>query len=190
MTHPYYWIPNNYLWMVAMVLVLVTIGVAYSLSQQGKPLTTKKLPNGILEIEVPWNTERAAEVVTIWKDKELLSVARKQVYYDFLFLVLYPLALSLACVWLAGKIPVWLAGDVPVKLCMMGILVSWGVLLAAPLDVIENIAILSMLEGKQTAPIPQIATIAAAIKFTLIFGAVGYLGIGGLRVLTQMIKVA
>ena len=97
-----------------MGLVLVTVGVAYALSRQGKPLSTDKLPNGILEIEVPWSTERATEVVASWERKDLLPVARKQVYYDFLFLVLYPL--SLACAWLAGS--------VPVKLSMLGVLVS------------------------------------------------------------------
>ena len=180
MTKPYHWIPNNYLWLVFVGLVLVTVGVAYALSLQGKPLSTDKLPNGILEIEVPWSTERATEVVALWERKDLLPVARKQVYYDFLFLVLYPLALSFACAWLAES--------APVKLSMLGVLVSWGVLLASPLDAIENITILRMLGGSQAAPVPQIATIAAAIKFTLVFGAVGYLGIGGLRALIQLIK--
>jgi hypothetical protein len=182
MTNPYHWIPNSYLWMVFMGLVLITVGVAYTISRQGKPLSTEKLPNGILEIEVPWSTERATVVVASWERKDLLPVARKQVYYDFLFLLLYPLALSLACAWLAGS--------VPVKLSLLGVLVSWGVLLAAPLDAIENIAILRMLGGSQAAPVPQIATIAAAIKFTLVFGAVGYLGIGGLLALIQLIKSA
>ena len=182
MNNPYHWIPNNYLWVVFTGLVLITVGVAYGLSRQGKSLSIDKLPSGILELEVPWSAERASEVVALWEQKGLLLIARKQVYYDFLFLVLYPLALSLACAWLAGS--------VPVKLSLLGVLVSWGVLLAAPLDAIENIAILRMLGGSQAAPVPQIATIAAAIKFTLVFGAVGYLGIGGLRALIQLIKSA
>jgi hypothetical protein len=40
--------------MVFMGLVLITVGVAYTISRQGKPLSTEKLPNGILEIEVPF----------------------------------------------------------------------------------------------------------------------------------------
>jgi len=168
--------------MVFAGLVLVTVGVAYALGQQGKPLTTNTLPNGILEIELPWSTQRAAEVVALWKQEGLLPVARKQVYADFLFLLLYPLALSFACAWLAGSAPGTLG--------LLGILVAWGVLLASPLDAIENLAILRMLSGSQRAPLPQIATIAATLKFTLVFGAFGYLGIGGLRALIRVIKPA
>jgi hypothetical protein len=182
MKNPYHWIPDNYRWMVFWGLVLITVGFAYGINRQGKPLSTDKLPNGILEIELPWSVERASEVVALWEGKDLLPVARKQVYYDFLFLVLYPLALSFACAWLAGS--------VPVKWGMLGVLVSWGVLFAAPLDAIENIAILSMLGGSQAAPVPQIATIAAAIKFTLVFGAFGFLIIGGFRALIHLIKAA
>lgn len=180
MNNPYHWIPGNYLWMVVTGLVLITVAVAYGINRQGKPLTTDKLPNGIVEIEVPWSTERASEVVASWEGKGLLGIARKQVYYDFLFLVLYPLALSILCAWLGGS--------VPVKLSLLGILVSWGVLLAGPLDAIENIAILRMLGGSLETPVPQIATIAATIKFTLVFGAFGFLIIGGLLSLIRLIK--
>lgn len=180
MKNPYHWIPENYMWMVFLGLVLITVGFAYGINRQGKPLSTDKLSKGILEIEFPWSTERASEVVSLWERKDLLPVARKQVYCDFLFLVLYPLALSFACAWLAGS--------VPVKWGMPGVLVSWGVLLAGPLDAIENIAILNMLGGFQAAPVPQIATIAATIKFTLVFGAFGFLCIGGFRALIQLIR--
>jgi hypothetical protein len=180
MNTPYRWIPNNYLWMVVMGLVLITVGVAYGLNRQGKPLSTDKSPNGILEIELPWSTERASDIVAWWEQNGLLQTAREQVYYDFLFLALYPLALSMLCAWLAGS--------VPAKLGMLGILLSWGVLLAAPFDAIENIVILRMLGGSQETPFPQIATIAAAVKFTLVFGAFGYLAIGGLSALIHNIK--
>ena len=176
----YHWIPSSYLWMVVMGLVIITVGVSYGLSRQGKPLSTDKIHNGILAIEAPWSTERASEVVASWQQKGLLRIARKQVYYDFLFLALYPLALSILCAWLAGSLPE--------KWGLLGILVSWGVLLAGPLDAIENIAILRMLGGSQETPVPQIATIAAAVKFTLVFGAFGYLLIGAFRALIHLIK--
>ena len=180
MKSPYHWIPKKYLWMVVIGLVLITVGVAYGLRLQGKPLSTDKLPKGILAIELPWTAERAFEVVASWEQKGLLGIAREQVYYDFLFLVLYPFTLSILCAWLAGS--------VPPKWTITGMLVSWAVLLSGPLDAIENIAILRMLRGSQNAPAPQIASIAAAIKFTLVFAAFGYLAAGGLRALIHLIE--
>jgi hypothetical protein len=67
--------------MIFIGFVLVTVGAAYALHRQGKPLSTDKLPNGILEIEAPWSTARAAAVVTSWEMKDLLPIARKQVYF-------------------------------------------------------------------------------------------------------------
>ena len=180
MRSPYYWIPKKYLWMVVIGLVIITIGVAYGLRLQGKPLSTDKLPKGILAIELPWSTERASEVVASWEQEGLLGIAGKQVYYDFLFLVLYPFTLSILCASLAGS--------VPAKWTIPGMLVSWAVLFSGPLDAIENIAILRMLGGSQKAPVPQIASIAATFKFTLVFAAFGYLATGGLRALIHLME--
>ena len=180
MTNPYHWVPDRYRGIVFVGLVLVTGGVSYALGQQGKPLTTETLPNGILEIELPWSEERAAEVVASWEQGGLVPVARKQVYADFLFLLLYPLALGFACAWLAGN----LSG----RLAQLGFLLAWWVLLAGLLDAIENIAILQMLGGSQGAPLPQIATIAAALKFTLVVVAFGYLVMGGCVRLSRWIR--
>jgi hypothetical protein len=66
-------------------------------------------------------------------------------------------------------------------------LVSWAVLLSGPLDAIEKPAILRMLGGSQNAPVPQIASIAAALKFTLVLAAFGYLAAGGLRALIYLL---
>lgn len=179
MTHPYIWMSKPALWITFALITLATLVVGNILQQKGNPLSTQKVPAGILAIEMPWSGEKARAIVEAW-GADLVAAAKKQVMVDFLFLLLYPLFFSIACVLLALILPE--------KLQLIGLMVSWGVLLAGLLDAIENIAILLMLEGNFATPVPQVATIAAAVKFTLVIGAVGFLGIGGITAIISRLK--
>lgn len=55
---------------------------------------------------------------------------------------------------------------------------SWAVLLAAPLDAIENAALLQMLDGQTQAPWPQLSTVCATLKFSLLIAAAGQTVLG------------
>jgi hypothetical protein len=101
-----------------------------------------------------------------------IAAARHQTYVDFAFLIAYPLALSLGCGLSEG-----LSG----KHALMGMLMAWAVLLALPLDATENFCMLSMLNGNAAAPWPQVATVCAALKFTLAAGAFLFLAVGGME---------
>ncbi len=165
-TTPYNFLHGDGDWIVIFVLTATTFLVSYLLGKQGKCLINEKAPYGIISIELPWNEKRALEIVESWKDG-LIPVAKKQVLWDFLFLLLYPLTLSIACALLARYFS-GMAG-------FLGVTISWAVLLAAPLDAVENISILKMLSASIRAPIPQIASISATIKFILVFIALGYI---------------
>lgn len=172
MTDPYHWLSTPLQWLLLAVLTAATLYVGLQLGRQGRPLTTANTLYGILEIELPWSSERAGEVIDHW-GSDLVPTAREQVRFDFLYLLLYPVALSLLCALIAGR--------APGAIGFFGIVVAWGALLMGPLDAIENLAILRMLSGSLGAPFPQVATIAATIKFTLLFGTFFYIGVGGLR---------
>lgn len=171
MKDPYYWLSEKHVVMVFLLLLAATLYIGAILTQQDKPLQTPKTPRGILEMESVWSSQRAGEVREAWGAQGIDS-ARKQVYLDFLFLVLYPVLVSFVCAWFAGG----LSG----KMAMYGVMVSWAVLLCAPLDAVENLAILKMLSGAIQQPFPAIATIAAGIKFSLLFGGFFYILVGGL----------
>jgi hypothetical protein len=150
-------------------LLVLTIALAIVLKRQAAGLDAV-LDNGILDLEVPWTQARADELLQkLGADR--IEVARVQVLLDFAFLLVYPLFLSLACALLAHG----LAGPAG----LIGVLVAWSVLLAAPLDAVENFAILRLLGGRTAAPWPQLATMCAAVKFALVTGAAGYLVLAG-----------
>lgn len=180
MTDPYHWLSTPLQWLLLAIVATATLYVGQQLGRQGRSLTTSATPYGILDIEFPWSEQRAKEVIGHWSDEKLLSTARDQVIFDFLYLLLYPVSLSLLCALIGGHAP----GVVG----FFGSVVAWGVLLMGPLDAIENLAILRMLSGSFAAPLPQLATIAATLKFTLLFGAFFYIAVGGFRTGVHLVK--
>ena len=163
--------PDLHIW----ILLLLIIGASllmWRLSAIGKPLSIKgAAPWGIVSIELAWTTKKAGQIVDAWNERGYLHTASQQTYLDFLFLLIYPLALSLACAMLAGT------GSG--SMTTAGMALSWSVLLCTPLDAIENVLILRMLKGNTGFPIPLLTSLAAALKFALIVVALGYIGFAG-----------
>ena len=73
-------------------------------------------------------------------------------------------------------------------LARWGNLLAWGVLLAALLDVVENIALIILLWGTLSNPWPEIARWCAIPKFILVFIGIVYVLYGGVVALVQRIS--
>ena len=86
---------------------------------------------------------------------------------DYLYLGVYPAFISLACVWTARRIA-----------RRAGIALAWAVLLAAPLDAVENTALVWMLVHGPGDAAAVLAWACALPKFALVFAGLGYAGIG------------
>ena len=169
---PFLWIPQHWQFGVWVLLTMATLAMGNYLQRLGIELN-QFLPNGILDLEASGSTQRANEILKALGHKGI-SLARQQTQADFLFLLLYPLAISLACSLLASNLP----GSIG----MIGGMIAWAILLAIPLDATENLAILRQLSGHTEAPWPQLAVACASIKFTLVTGGLGFtIGGFGLR---------
>ena len=94
---------------------------------------------------------------------------------DFTYVVVYALALSLACAALADA--AWLQRR---GVATAAAVLSWGSLAAGVFDVVENIALLAMLRGAGMATAPPVAFAAASVKFALVAAALAVLVVGGL----------
>jgi hypothetical protein len=156
-------------WQVALCVIAIALSLAYAalLKRQGAPLYGV-LEHGIVTLELPGSSPRAQQLIESLG--ELAPVARRQVQLDFVFLLLYPPAFSLACALIAAC-----AGR---RLAFAGVVTAWAVLLAAPMDAIENLAILQMLDGRTHTPWPQLSTACAGAKFALVMCAAAYLATG------------
>ncbi len=169
MTHPFWWLPAHR-WPVLALLLVATLVFAVILKRQGKPLD--EAGASIVDYELAWSRAGAQAVLDAWQG--LLSTARRQILIDFGYLLVYPLLLALACAMLSESPRNALAA--------VGLFLSWAVLAAAPLDAVENLALLRMLDRGAAEGPARLAGWCAGLKFTLVFAALGYAVLQGLAV--------
>lgn len=100
---------------------------------------------------------------------------------DFVFLVAYPLLGSIACAMLAESRLNAVA--------VVGAFLSWAVLAAAPLDAVENLALLAMLDGETSTLGARLAAWCAGLKFALVYAGLGYIVLQGLAVLVARLRL-
>ena len=154
-------------------LSFVLMGV---LTRIGVPLESEAAPRGIVSFELAGDASTAQAILDSWSDAARLHAALS-LGLDYLFLVAYAVALSLACVEVAKRI-----APTGLGLARVGVLLAWGQLLAAGLDAIENFALIQLLLGSDGASWPGLAWWCAAIKF-------GWVGAGLLYVIGGSIVV-
>lgn len=166
MPHPFARIPPRHRWPLLVVLTLGMWAFMAVLWLQGRPLTKGAAPCGILSFEFAWSRDRAEEILAEWRP-DLTETARRQLFIDFGFILFYPLAISFACAMLSDS-----RFNARPK---TGVALSWAVLVAGPLDVAEDLALLHMLDNGATDSSARIAACCAGPKFLLVLAALGYL---------------
>ncbi len=165
--------PQRWL-LLAVLLALAAHLMLGRLAPLDEVLKTRE-PGGILALEFAWSGERAADILAAWEGLE--ATVRLQTRWDYLFLLCYPLALSLACAMLADT-P---RNPVP----MIGTFVAWAVLAAIPLDATENLAMMRMVDHGASDTAAKLTTWCAGLKFTVLLAAVGYLLTVGTAMIIQ-----
>jgi hypothetical protein len=181
MNHPFTGlVEHRALWLGA--LWTATIVLAGVLTVQGGPLRTSAAPRGILSLEFAWNSAAADSVIRSWPAGEPRERAKRQIWIDFAFLVAYPLALALSCALLSES-----RFD---SMAPVGVFIAWAVLLAMPLDLVENLGMLRMLGVGASEGWARLTSWCAAVKFTLVFSGLGYAVLQGLAVLAGRLRGA
>lgn len=163
MTHPFQAISaENYglifLPLFALTLLLTIIFLAIPLRPS------------IIKFELAGNLSNVRKILRDWDEVGRLK-AGFGLGLDFLYLVTYSTTIGLACVWAAS-----LLQSYRLPLASVGILLAWGQWLAAVLDILENIALVTMLFGFVRNPLPQVAKWCAIPKFGLILLGLLYIG--------------
>lgn len=150
----------------------------------GAPLTTEAAPNGVVSFEVARSVENAHTIIESWDANAQLRAAFG-LGLDYLFMVVYASTIAFGC---------GIASNLLQKkgwpLAKWGNLLAWGVILAALLDAVENIALTILLWGNLSSPWPEIARWCAIFKFALIFIGIVYVIYGGVVALVERISPA
>ena len=143
---------------VALVAVVLTV----VLGQIGAPLRSPAAPDGIISYELAGSYERSAAILRSW-DASVRESATISLIVDYLYLVAYPVAISLGCAIVAGR----LRPRRP-ELAAIALVLSWGALVAGALDAVENAALLRQLVAGPGALTARIAMVASIAKFSLV----------------------
>jgi hypothetical protein len=155
-------------------MFLVTLGVgALALPSLGR-MDVRGV--SILDLELMRTSANAAEQVARLGPSGI-DAAKASIYLDFLFLVLYALVLSAACVILAARA----AKRGRTGLASAGRAIAWAAPVAAVLDAVENVALLQVLNDRVDQPWPGIVFGFASVKFALLAVLVLYMVVGVAR---------
>lgn len=190
--NPIQFVPASAWFRLSVLLVLVFLNLLIISWMSSNQLNTVSVVrHGIIDFELAKTDIRAKEIRTAWAVEEnqvefpdgsgrivaLVEIARRDIFIDFLFIAGYVALISFSCFWIAEDIR-W---DV---LSQAGTMIGWSVVAAGVLDVVENLAMLVMLEDGPTPFLAAVSFWSALPKFVLILGFAGAFILAGLAILS------
>lgn len=148
-----------------------TMGLSVLMMRLDRPLRARGA--GIVQLQLAGSADRARGILDRWGEDGRVAAAF-QLGFDYLYLVVYALAVSLGCVVAAGW---W--GRVGGPLPAAGPVLAWGAFAAGLLDAVENYALWRCLSRDEDEWWPGVARWCAVGQFALLLLALGYIGGGG-----------
>jgi hypothetical protein len=126
------------------------------------PLRTEAAPKGIVSFELAKDYEASRHILSSW-DAEAKVYAALSLGLDYLFLIVYALFISLACIRVAEA----LNSDYLFFFILARVL-AWSQFLAAVLDALENMALIQLLLNSSRSWLPVLARWGAMVKFGIV----------------------
>lgn len=144
-----------------LVLLGVSLLLVLSMNLINVPLRTAAAPGGIVTLEFAGDLATVKTILQSWQDN--LFFAGLSLGLDFLFLLAYSVTIAVGCLLLAGRLE-----ERSALAAQVGRWLAGGQLLAAALDTIENLALVRLLAGSESAFLPRLAAWCAGPKFLLV----------------------
>jgi len=154
------------------LLIVSTLAMTAVLQVIGRPLQTTAAPLGIVSFELAGTLATSQTMIASWDSSAQLHAAFS-LGLDYLYMPLYAVAVALACVRTAAT-----SLRSPQAAASLGLLLAWGLGLAALLDALENAALWQVLQGSAAAAWPVVARCCAIVKFALVLAGLFYAGAG------------
>ena len=134
----------------------------------GRPLMTEAAIFGIVSFEFAGDSERAFAIVDSWNQEARLTAAFS-LGLDYLFIIAYSTAISLACLWTSD-----VTRNSNWPLDRLGSPLAWGQWAAGILDAFENLGLILILIYGFEKAWPELVYWSALIKFILVFLGLSY----------------
>ena len=143
-------------------MVIVAAVLPLVLSSATTPLAENE-PGGktIVDFELAGSVDEADKILATWRAAGVIDDAKAIQLFDLVFPLIYASALAGACVAAAGA---WRNIGRP-SLAAVGIVMAWSAFAAAVFDYVENIGLAVSLWGHPASPWPELAWVAAVLKF-------------------------
>ena len=169
---PFKKLSNSVLRPALILFLFLSLMLLSAMSLLDKNLKTAAAPRGIVSFELAGDLEQGNRILASWQMKGKIRAALS-LGLDYLFLIVYALFISLACVLIgrrsAPKYRLW---------AYWGFILGWGQLLAALLDAIENFALIRVILDSPRDAWPIIARWCAIVKFSIVGAGLAYILIG------------
>lgn len=158
--HPFEFIPTGlrrtfFILFLALTLVIVLI-FQFVIDP---PLRTALSPLGIVSFELAWSVDAVRAIMGAW-DYTTSLYAAFGLGFDFLFMLCYVFTIGMATLMGSKRM-----GP---RFMSVGKWLGWGVILAAILDMLENIFLFIIMTRGNYPPYAALAGVAASFKFLLI----------------------
>ncbi len=144
------------------LLFAMTLLVVIAMQITGQPLKTTVAPGGIVSFELIGSLEGSRSIIDSWQGGAM-SWAGINLGMDFLFLTFYGITIALGCLITRDRIR-----NEFQLIKQVGMWMAVGVLVAAGLDVIENVSLIALLVGSENELLPVVARYCAIPKFFLV----------------------
>jgi hypothetical protein len=166
---PFDWVRRDAQPAMFAIVTVALIATMVVMRNVGAPLINDDAPSGIITFELARTAEDSHQILASWSPAARES-AMLGLGLDFLYLCVYPLWFALAALLLGRR----LGGG----WSRSGTWMSWGVLLTAPLDAMENVGLIVQVGHGASATWALVAWICAVPKFALLAIAATYLLLG------------
>jgi len=148
------------------------------MGKTGKPLKTIETPNGILNLEFAYSPQKANAVIAAWTKSEtqpvdIISAAKCNTWWDFVFIFFYASFLYLACLQIADTF------RYKNFIYRTGKLLSRLIIVEVMLDVLENIGMFQVLNGNTSGYVTYFTTGCSIIKWMLVIIVILFVVIAG-----------
>jgi hypothetical protein len=169
---PFDWVTESARPRLLGALSLLLVGSSSLLMYLDRALVSAEAPNGIVSFELAGSLAAAESILRSWSADARARAMLIQ-GFDYLYLLVYPAWFALAASLVGGALGgAWLRA---------GLATAWCVVAAAPLDAIENYALIQQLLHGASPLMARIALWCAVPKFVLVMLATIFVLLAGGR---------
>ncbi len=170
MTHPLERLPRTHR-RLALICVAVLAFAPVLAGTVVKPLHEDE-PGGksIIDFELAGSVDEADEILATWQAEGVIDQAEAIQTFDLIYPLIYAAAIAGLCIAAAGA---WDRAGRP-SLARAGVAMAWVAFAAAGFDYVENLGLGISLWDEPASPWPQVALVAAVLKFACIYLSLAY----------------